>query len=291
MVSPPLTPADGLLFPGGLRHASKRYSPFAPAVSPFSDTMNPLTAPFPTYFTGAMLALFSSPIISGMHLASDESVAYWVGSWGYLAALIPVLLIAAHAAHSRLGKLGLLPVVFSTIVPAFVGMMIANVHVMRISGISGQLVSSDCTTWVRKQEMQNAWKAAEKLYDGCINSTVTRHGLTMEDGYRLFRIQECTEYAPGPIDAHAKYRAQWDYLMYLEADTQCAGWCTEGRALWTFEKGGRDPCAAAAGAALGDKVKPVVSRMLAYSTLILLLSAIGVGVAGKVLRERGDDWA
>jgi len=229
---------------------------------------------WPHYFTLALLAVFGAPVISGVHLASEASVSYWIGSWGFLAMAIPWYLALLHAVHQNRGAPKLVPVLFGSVVPAVVLFVVANVHLTATGIVANMLMSDDCTTHPKKQEIHHSWVIAAGLYEQCVNRTSAAKGLSYEQGLSQYRLQDCDEFQPQQPDPWASHREEWAYLRGLEEEHLCSGWCWSSRPLWTYTEDANDPCSAVAGAVLMNKVKPTAIQMMVVSLVGVLASAI-----------------
>lgn len=243
------------------------------------------------------LAIFGAPMLAIFRLAREPSVQYWVGPWGYLTGVIPVLMAVSYYVHVSAHRPRLIPVVFSTVIPSIILIAIANIHLSCTSAVANMLVSSDCVTYKEKNTIQSAWLIADRLYDECLNRTATQHGLSYQEGLKLFRFNECLEYQASytenedakTFDEYADHRPIWEFLRGLEQQESCGGWCEEARPLWTFQET-KDSCSLACGAGLVNKVKPVAVQLLTYSFLVLILSIVGIRYIGKELHKHGMEW-
>lgn len=252
---------------------------------------------WPVAFLLSCLAIFGAPMLAIFRLAREPSVQYWVGPWGYLTVMIPMLMGLSYAVHVSSGRPRLVPVVFSTVIPSLILIAVANIHLSSTSNIANMLVSSDCSTYQRKSTIQSAWVIADRLYDECLNRTATQHGLSYQEGQKLFRFDECSEYQASYVgnddekkfDEYADHRPIWDFLRGLELQESCGGWCKAARPLWTFEEP-KDSCSLASGASLANKVKPVAVQLLTYSFLVLLLSIGFVSFLSHEYHKVGMEW-
>lgn len=237
---------------------------------------------WPHAFTMAGFAIFGAPVIFGVHLAQDASVKFWIGPFGWITLVIPFLIVVCHLVHLKVGRPNQLALIFSTVIPATILLIVANIHLMGMKVIGSQLASTDCINYRDKLDVERAWGAAAVLYRECLTRTADENKIRFEDGMQIFRLPECEEYHAQP-DKYAEYRDTWNYLQSLEEEQQCSGWCQESTPIWTFNAV-TDSCSYAAGTVLKVKIASQASRMLAYSTLAMVLSVGGVAFIGSHVR-------
>lgn len=246
---------------------------------------------WPHYFTLALLTSFGGPVISGIHLASEPSVAYWIGPWGYIAMAVPCYLALCHAMHQYLGGPKLVPVLLGSVIPAVVLFVVANVHLSATGIVANMLMSDDCTTYPMKQHIHHSWGVAAGLYEQCVNRTAAAKDISYEQGLSNYRLQDCEEYQHRDPDPWSAHRESWTYLRGLEEEHLCSGWCWPSRPLWTYAEDANDACSAVAGAVLMNKVKPTAIQMMVVSLVGVLVAAIGMADYSRRIRhETGLEW-
>mmetsp|Transcript_102812 Transcript_102812/g.299883 ORF Transcript_102812/g.299883 Transcript_102812/m.299883 type:complete len:336 (+) Transcript_102812:113-1120(+) len=245
---------------------------------------------WPHYYMLACLALFSAPVTAALHLAEDASVSFWVGDWGFYAVVVPWLLALFHVVNVRVGEPRMIAVICTTVVPAIVLGVIANIHLNLSGEFAHRLIAKDCVTWREKRGLQASWTAAAGLYERCVNRTVAEHGLSLGDGLEVLRLQDCNEYVVQDPDVWAEHRKGWEYLRRLEEEHECAGWCYHAVPLWSFQ-GTKDACAITAGNVLIQRVDVVASRMLSYSVAVGIVAILGIMLYGREMRRRGFEWS
>lgn len=245
---------------------------------------------WPHYFTLALLLFLGPPVISGLDLATNPSVAYWIGPWGYLAVGVPVYLLMFHAIHLYCGAPRMVPVILGSVVPAVVLFIVANVHLSATGIVANMLMSNDCTTYSTKQNIHHSWLTAATLYEQCVNRTVALTALPYDAVLQKYRLHECDEFRQRDPDPWAEHRATWLYLQGLEEDHMCSGWCWQSRSLWSYLEG-KDSCSTVAGAVLLTKVRPTAVQMMVVSLVGVLVACIGMAdYSTRVRQETGEDW-
>lgn len=260
---------------------------------------------FPLAFTLSCFCVFGYPVTVGMHLSQEPSVVYWIGWSARLVLVVPLMLVICHILHLIAGRPRFYIVFFSTVVPAGLLMVIANLHLVNLSTKTDALLSADCTADNDKQDLRRAWKAANDIFVGCGGSAAAASARFADLGTKVaqFRGSESPRphQAEGPISkceaytqaltskSYQNYFESWSYLMSLERSQHCSGWCDSGDAMWTYEET-RDLCNQAAGAVLFSVVKPAAVRMLVSSLLVLAASILAISKITLELRKTGGEW-
>lgn len=240
---------------------------------------------FPTAFTFICFVAFGPPVVSALVLAQDPSVRYFVGRWGLLALMVPLLLIVCHLLHLKEGRPRRVIVLISTITPCILFIIIGNVHAVVAGDLASRLYSTDCTTFDVKRELNKEWLAAEEAYTACLGETVPHLGLTVDDSLKLFRLHHCKEYPTN----FTEHREAWAYLRELEEHQACSGWCTVGTRLWSYNNP-HDSCSVAAATVLDFKIRRISVRMITYTAFALVVILITLLLVGPVIRQAGSDW-
>lgn len=233
---------------------------------------------WPHFYTCACLAVYGLPSITLAHLATDESVAFWIGPYGYYAPLTLVFILFLHAVHLKLGKPRLVPVIFSSVVPAALLFALANEHLLATKSKAQMLLSKDCRTFPLKGDVHRSWVVASKVFDECVNRTAQEFQRSPESVRTIRRFQDCREWTPERSDPWEKHRRTWKYLQQLETEHHCSGWCFQAAPVWTYEKP-KDACSVSAGAVLMAKVAPAATRMLVF------LGIVGLFAVGGILKS------
>lgn len=231
---------------------------------------------FPITFTFASCFIFLMPFIKCWDVAFDVNVLHWMGMAPSIVIFVPVVLILiAHIVHSikRAPSKGAVSLVLigSCLTYGFLGYSV-SLDALQLSGYFG---STDCSTLSQKYDLEQSWQAAKAFGESCRqNGTV---------GF----MDSC----PGYQDQVA-LNPSWPYLMTMEEQFQCGGWCTAGTALWAFNNNAevREPCSFAVAEALKSKVERLAMEIVVYCVGVVALTAVGLVVIAPTLREKGIDW-
>jgi len=254
-------------------------------------------------FTLVSLAALSVPLTMAHGLAQDSTAHYFTGPWANLAPIAPFLTMVAHVAHVRAGKLSLAPAFLGTIPGSVVLAIVANAYVRSTLGdLPDMLASNDCAWYDVKESVDLSWQAAERIYIDCQHE----HELKFPDSEVSPTLQDCETYLHGissspitwfkdgfshavfgprrefntsvyGVDDYAVHRITWRYFARLEAEQKCSGWCHPERPLWTSTKT-KDSCSKVAGYIMKQKVQPAAYGMLAYSSAMIVVAAVGIGI-------------
>eukprot|EP00927_Polykrikos_kofoidii_P017519 TRINITY_DN1799_c0_g1_i2.p1 TRINITY_DN1799_c0_g1~~TRINITY_DN1799_c0_g1_i2.p1 ORF type:complete len:281 (+),score=37.41 TRINITY_DN1799_c0_g1_i2:171-1013(+) len=246
---------------------------------------------FPHYYSLFVLAVLSFPIVTSVRLAQDVSVQFWVGKFGYLAILLPFYVCVCHVLHVRSGRPSLLLAVLSSAMPCAALTMISFFHDYAGGVVASLLLSKDCR-FESKAELQSSWIAAAALYEGLVNETAARQGISFADGLKQWRLQQFEEYTHGVgtvADRYASHRSMWQYLRGMEEHYLCAGWCHFSRPIWTFQEV-RDSCSVVAGKELAGKVRTLDSALLRFAMIGFLVAILFMVVTGRELLKYGIEW-
>jgi len=230
---------------------------------------------WPHFYTAASLAVYGLPSITLAHLATDESVGFWIGPYGYYAPLTLVLIVLLHAVHLKLGPPRLVPVIFSSVVPAALLFALANEHLLATKSKAEMLLSKDCRTFPLKGDVHRSWVVASKVFGQCVNRTAAEFQRSPESVRSIRRFQDCREWTPESDDPWAEHRRTWRYLQRLEVEHHCSGWCFQASPVWTYENP-KDACSVSAGAVLMAKVAPAATRMLFYLGITGAVAVAGI---------------
>lgn len=249
---------------------------------------------FPGLFTMFCFALFGPAIITGVRLASDPNVQYFIGGQGSSVIIIPILLIVCHLCHIRLGKPNFFLMMFSTVIPALLIFFVGYSHYVPITGVVDRLRSSDCTTYELKYRIESAYRAARTVYDTCLERIVAETGSTMEAVASGVTLQECQEYgipAEG-ADPHAAWRREWVFLQGLETQEECTGWCHEEEPMWLHNTGHmpQDICSNVAATVLAGKVERSSLRMVGNAFMDFFVSVCTLGFIQEVMNHNKMEW-
>mmetsp|Transcript_49628 Transcript_49628/g.118158 ORF Transcript_49628/g.118158 Transcript_49628/m.118158 type:complete len:268 (-) Transcript_49628:56-859(-) len=222
---------------------------------------------YPGLYTLLALAIFSSPVICCVRLAADPTLSYWLSWTPWLVLIVPGLVMLCHLVQLR--RPNLLAVIFSSIVPSAVLVILSAVMRGPIMGLVPQLQSRDCSTFPQKWGLEEAYRTAHDLYQTCV-SDMSSSGLSARS------IEDCAEYQHVSGDL-VQYIARWKYLKHLETEEGCAGFCFAGEpALWSPGAQNPEICAAVVAGALQDKGLRSLGRLFWSAMICLVLSIISV---------------
>mmetsp|Transcript_13151 Transcript_13151/g.29952 ORF Transcript_13151/g.29952 Transcript_13151/m.29952 type:complete len:262 (+) Transcript_13151:47-832(+) len=219
---------------------------------------------YPGLFTMLALAVFSSPVVLCIRLAADPTTSYWLGLCPWAVLAVPALILIGHGwQHKEPSLLGL---ILASLVPSAVVLILAQVMQGSIQAAIPQLHARDCSTFVQKWNIEEAYRAAYDLYQTC---TEEAH----DSGHLISSIEDCPEY-PKQLP---RFEERWAYLKHLELHESCSGFCFEGETpLWSPGNRHIDMCAPVVGQALQDKGVRNLSRMFSSAMVCLVLSIIAV---------------
>lgn len=240
---------------------------------------------FPSLLTITLLAVFGSSFMSGIRLCLDVNARYWIGVWGYTVILIPLLIIGAHVAQAYFRKPLFFAVLASCAIPPLIAVVVGWVYLVPVNHIVSRLDSTDCTTFRQKQHIEQAYKAAQQLFDHCVSDEAKNKSKTEEVIRAEIVITDCKDYKP---QEHG-YPSEWSYLKHLEENQNCAGWCRDGEpALWTHNPEKWDSCSAAAAADMKEKVARNSLRMMVNGIIGFVVSAVIIVVVNEWINRSGD---
>lgn len=243
---------------------------------------------FPSAFTLACIFAFLNPIWITAHLGGDRTVLYWFGPWCRTAIFLPLIFIFGHVVHFKRGGPYKPVVLMCLLVPSVYLLVLNDTTMANAANKADQLFSTDCGSFDGKRQLETSWTMARDLYVQCLKDTVrlapATRNLTFSVAAKLYRFQDCTEFAE-----EKRYRADWEYLSYLEEEEACGGWCTQSYPLWTF-KDVRDSCSVAAAQIFDNKIAKRSRQALLYSLGALVCTSVLMVAAGPFLRARGYEW-
>lgn len=250
---------------------------------------------FPFMFTLSALAIFASPVITGVRMAIDPSVNYWIGTWAWIVLAIPALLLGSHLIHLWNGRPRFFPVLMSTVVPSLLIIIVGYGH-STLNGVSNRLLSTDCTTYREKFRIESAHRIAEQVMNSCITRVASETSISEAQARAIVRVQDCAEYrqydtASWGRAQHGDFHKEWAYLQRLEEEQTCSGWCNAGPTLWA--PGGavqRDICTNTAAAVLEGQVGRWASRILCLGIVELLMSVLTIFLIQEALNKMGIEW-
>lgn len=247
-------------------------------VNPVKDrTSVPIS--FADAYIFSVLALYSYPIATCTYLGFQDHVAYWLGRWCLFVWLIPLLLTWGYLCIVSRRVRRKVVILTCIIVPCAIFFIIGNVYLHNSSTTASQLLADDCGTFLRKRELETAWKAAEKVWTKCVDE-MTATGINRTEAARITKVHHCKGYD----ELYSVYGEKWEYLKDLEVRRQCAGWCKTNHALWTFSDV-KDSCSTSVGLKMQLAVRRTSLQIFTFSGAILVV-AVGVVIADP-LRKLG----
>lgn len=245
---------------------------------------------FPSLMTLAFFALFGYPIVAGVSLALDPTVAYFIGRWGFMVLAIPFLIFIGHAAHEKYQRPRFWAVMGSTVLPALIVIAVAYAHVLPLGHLNAVLVSQDCTSYPLKFKLQNAYEAAAALFGQCATRVAGATNSTPTSAAMLLDVTDCVEYRVSQL--HQVYDEQWALLGKLEQAQGCSGFCIPGQiGLWSRQPSAGDTCAVVAATSIKTVAKTLAFRMLGTGLGILVFAALMIfGLNEIIVKKLGKSW-
>lgn len=241
---------------------------------------------YPGLLTIILACLFGAPVVTGITIASDPTVEYWIGRIGYAVIAIPFILVICHIVQAYTGRPMFFPILFSVVGPGLIIIVVGFQHTLPVGSITSRLTSTDCITFTEKFRVEDAYRSARRLYDNCVaaslaNSTqpVPSNATATSD----ILVQSCPDY-----NEQGEFGREWTYLRRMETEGDCSGWCNNGEtALWTKNDQNRDSCAMAAGAILMHKILPFAERM-AFVGVVGFVAGMAIIVALELSIHRAQ---
>lgn len=285
--------ADWSPFPDLVFETMSAYAPYPIAtglvdhnlLSSIFEKRHGLFAPL---YSLACFAIFSSPIITGIRLAVDPSVHFWIGYLPWFSLLVPLLLIVCHIYHSWEGRPRFAAVVFSSVVPSLIIIIVAFTVYAPVSNITARLESTDCSTFMTKVELNQAYLAAQQVWTSCLSRVSTSAGMTTDETRNAINVDDCTEYRNS---TYKSYQKDWSYLKHLESYQACAGWCEPAATpLWTKSTFVAGTCTKTASLALRAAVSSSSLRMLTMGVVDLIVSVVAVFAINEACIKCGISW-
>merc|ERR1740117_1893661 len=154
---------------------------------------------------------------------------------------------------------------------------------------ASRLISDECSATHKKAQLQRSWEAAYYSFEECINTTLSRPGsdVPVDKIYEYFRFPDCQEYAHAAKTSN--YSSSWTYLLLLEEQEACHGWCYPGQQIWSAAPA-KDSCSTVVASAFKYLVKPHAREVALCQVFVLFFSSVTLLFVGPKLRERGYDW-
>lgn len=240
---------------------------------------------FPALYTLITFAIFGSPVMTGIELATNPSVQYWIGLGAWSVILVPILLVGAHIAHIMARRPSFLAMLASTLAPSLIVMVIGCYYQQGASHIANKLLSGDCITLQSKAYLEEAYQQAEAVFGTCTANVALATNQTQEVVQQAMVMQDCPAFYDSP------YTKQWKYIATLEQSQACSGWCQQGVVpLFTPSPTAKDPCTLVAGMMLETTVATSAGRMFIVGMVDLLLSIFIIGFLQEFMVKAEIEW-
>lgn len=269
------------------------YQPYQPRPgvdTPLTNTEKPKYARqyrelYPSLLTLALFAIFGFAVITGIRLSTEPNARFWVGRWGYALLAVPIILVISHIVQSFYRRPLYFFVIVSVCVPPLMSIFIGFMYAVPVQQVVSRLLSSDCTTFRQKFQIEQAYKEANSFFNECLAAQAKNHSMTVEAVRKDMVISQCPGYDPEA----SGYSAEWSYLQRLEENENCAGWCFDGEgALWTHNPTSWDSCSAAAGMTMKNKVARNASRMMWNGVIGFLVAVTLVWMIDDAFKRGGS---
>lgn len=243
---------------------------------------------FPTLYSILMLAIFGSPVMTGIRLGMDPTVLYWIGWHSWLILLVPFFVVCSHVAHVLIGRPEFVTMIFSSVIPAIIVIFTGITIMATSSTASYRLLSSDCTTFNDKYNLNNAYKEAEIVYERCVTRLASSEGAKVEDVQQSLVVQDCDEF----WELEGRWYNEWAYIAEMEETQACSGWCEQPtmKLFTTKHRGRPDSCSKVAGHILQGRVHWNAVRMLTIGCLDLVVAVIAIVVINEFMINRDLKW-
>jgi len=240
---------------------------------------------FPSLLTIALFAVFASAIVNGVRLAREPNAKYWVGEAGYAVLVIPLLVMLSHLVQSYCRRPLYLAIVASCAVPPLLTLVLGYMYFDPVNAAVARLLSTDCTTFPEKFQIEQAYKAASTFYDDCLAAEAKNKTLTVEAVRQDTVISQCPGYNP----VASGFPREWSYLQALEETEHCSGWCFDGEgALWTHNPTSWDSCSSSAGMTMKNMVSRNAGRMMTNGIIGFILAAVVIFAMNEWITRTDD---
>jgi len=244
---------------------------------------------WPGLFTTCLFALFAPSLVLGSTLLLDSSVRYWVGRSPQLIFLVPVLVMVGHIVHTLARRPRFFTTLLSTVIPAFIVLLVGYLTLLQTGHRVTELVSSDCTTYTDKYDLEAAYKEASRLFDLCVERVAHENHASSEATRAFIGVGDCVEYQDALKTS--SFAPQWWYLEELETSQVCSGWCTSGDpALWSRTHFVSETCSRTAALVLETKVNRTANHMLFTGMLNFLIFIAAIACMQEVMIKRHGNW-
>lgn len=245
---------------------------------------------WPGIMTLCLFAVFGPPLIAAWRVSTDPSAKYWIGGWPFwICVVVVALIVVCHFWQLLAGRPRFFPILLSGAIPALVIMVAGYFVMVPIGGVVQELASTDCVTYDRKVEVENAYRSALELFDSCVTRVAQATESTVQVTAPLIDLTDCAEYKSSKD--FQLYGREWAYLQALEDTQFCSGWCTPGSpALWSRNHDVMDLCSNTASIVLQGKVKRLAVRMVALGAAALVVSIYAIFSLQEFMTKQGINW-
>eukprot|EP00927_Polykrikos_kofoidii_P084582 TRINITY_DN8956_c0_g1_i1.p1 TRINITY_DN8956_c0_g1~~TRINITY_DN8956_c0_g1_i1.p1 ORF type:complete len:762 (-),score=95.92 TRINITY_DN8956_c0_g1_i1:32-2317(-) len=249
------------------------------------DSMKYRTSSFyPWLFSLLCIAIFASPIIEVVNLAGNMQVQFWICSRLTVVLILPLLYSVTHVVHMMRASAHRKLVIVSLVGSCIFLLVLCDWVLLIAKHKANLLLSSDCTTFEAKHNLNQQWLNAELFYRECMNATMRETGASGSVAYGLYRIQDCYNYR-----ILVGNNPDLPYLGALEQNYECGGWCTRNEPLWTF-KTVKDSCSVTVAYELIHTVQSSMMEVVSYSTIVLVCVSLALLKVSPMLRSHGISW-
>eukprot|EP00746_Dinoflagellata_sp_MGD_P016384 gnl/MRDRNA2_/MRDRNA2_136954_c0_seq1.p1 gnl/MRDRNA2_/MRDRNA2_136954_c0~~gnl/MRDRNA2_/MRDRNA2_136954_c0_seq1.p1 ORF type:complete len:383 (-),score=63.36 gnl/MRDRNA2_/MRDRNA2_136954_c0_seq1:2-1150(-) len=186
----------------------------------------------------ALFTIFAYPLLACWSLSYDENVQYWIGTYMFWWTLpIPIWFLIHYFIQIQMTKPKGAMVVWTFILPCVIFFLLGGSMRFRAQSVMDRISGEDCTVYKDNRALVQAHERAVEKYKVC-------HPAGGKSGFDVL-FQSCAKYETWrKEDGNAKH---WDYLMYLETNFACTGFCQPAEeSLWSHkeyhEKSNWDAC-------------------------------------------------
>lgn len=248
---------------------------------------------FPVSFTTIISILFGMCTWLLLRVGIDPALSYFHIYWYWGITLIPAAITGVHVVHMRHGRPTKYTLALGLALPSLILLLYGNLQYQSATEKITKLSVPDCSTFSEKRDLQRSWEAAHELYMSCINETHVATGLSRDTLLQRFRLPDCEEYESALYGLGLNQESQlreWTYLQRLEEEQLCAGWCYQGRQLWSSQNGARDACSKAVARVYAAYAAPRASQVGTIMLVLLGCSTMVVIMLGPVMQRHGAEW-
>lgn len=176
----------------------------------------------------ALMTLFSYPLLQSWSMSYDENVQYWIGTYMFWWTVpIPIWFFIHYMIQISFNKPKRAMVMASFILSCVVFFLVGGSVRFRAMAIMDRVSGSDCGVYKDTRALVQAHGRAEEKYKVC-------HPAGGKSGFDVL-FQSCAKYKEWRKEEdNAKH---WDYLMYLETNFACTGFCKPAEeSLWSHKE-------------------------------------------------------